>query len=601
MVIVTQNSFIQRLKETDGKITFMEWRSRVCGSQNRNLLERLVEHFHNRFKGIDTPLCFKLDGLSISKISHHFAGELEFEFLEQEIKEALLSINPGKSPGPDGFNGFYIRNLWDTLKDDIIDFHKVFHENSSLPKGINSSFLALIPKLSNPRTVQDFLPISLINCTLKILLKLLATRLKPMLNILVSEVQFAFVQGRHITDCIFIVNEMTHSMQQNLTQGAIFKVDFEKAFDSIRWDFLTQILELQGFGSKWIGWIMSILSTTRLSILINGSPTREFTMSKGLRQGDPLSPLLYILVSEVLHLLIQRAEEVNIITGCKLDKYVSLKHLQFADDTIVFLDNKASSFRGIKSVLIIFQMLTGLKVNFHKGSRDAAAIANAEVLGCKHGTFPFQYLRATMGGKPQRKSFWNPMIKKIKTKLAAWRCTSLLKASRLLFIKAVIDSIPMYWLSLNKLPAGVLKEIEKIKRRFLWGEFKGNNSWTTRKLHTIRWEIICKPKTKGGLGVQVLAWKNVALLAKWWWKARIDRSKLWHRVLTCKYGDKFFSDPKGGGKFISPMVRHISACKEFDKIKVFDSKDLYWTLGQRQQNKILGGQLTESHHFGGEI
>lgn len=150
----------------------------------------------------------------------------------------------------------------------------VFHKDCILPQGINSSFIALIPKTNNPTQVHHFRLIGLINCTLKILLKLLANRLKPHHHTLVAKTQYAFVKGRLISDCIFINAEIAHSIQHNLTKEVIFKVIFEKAFDSKGWDFLLYTISLQGFGNMWCSWIKSIISTIRLSILINGSPTK---------------------------------------------------------------------------------------------------------------------------------------------------------------------------------------------------------------------------------------------------------------------------------------------------------------------------------------
>lgn len=151
---------------------------------------------------------------------------------------------------------------------------------------------------------------------------------------------------------------------------------------------------------------------------------------------------------------------------------MSLSHLLFADDAIFFLKNNSDSIRGIK-VLIIFQIISGLKVNFNKSTLysckdDISIIHWTRILGCSSGKFPFQYLGATVGGKPTKKSFRFPLIKKIKTKFAAWKCPSLSKAGRLVLIKAVINSIPSYWFSLNKLPSGVINKIEKIKRSFFW-------------------------------------------------------------------------------------------------------------------------------------
>lgn len=139
-----------------------------------HIKEIFVEHFEQRFKREKSTLWFKIEGLQVNIISPQVARKLEERFQNSEIKEALFSIDPGKSPGPDGLNGFYLRNFWEVLQEDIIRFHKVFYEEYTLPKGINSSFLTLIPKISNTRQLQDYHPISLINCTHKILLKLLA-------------------------------------------------------------------------------------------------------------------------------------------------------------------------------------------------------------------------------------------------------------------------------------------------------------------------------------------------------------------------------------------------------------------------------------------
>lgn len=181
-------------------------------------------------------------------------------------------------------------------------------------------------------------------------------------------------------------------------------------------------------------------------------------MGKGLRQGDPLSPLLYILVSEFLHLLIKKAEDIKIIKGIRFENGLTISHLQFAADTIFFLENEAQTIEGIKVVLIIFQMMTGLQVNFHKSclytstTYKCLAIAWAKTLGCELGKFPFEYLGATIGGNPNRKKFWVLVTKKVSTKLASWRASTLSQTGRLVLIKSVLDAIPTYWFSVNKFP-----------------------------------------------------------------------------------------------------------------------------------------------------
>lgn len=300
-------------------------------------------------------------------------------------------------------------------------------------------------------------------------------------------------------------------------------------------------------------------------------------MSKGLRQGDPLSPLLYIQVSEFLHLLIDKAIELNLIRGIDIDDQTKLSHLQFVDDTILILENKTKSILGIKKILIIFQMLKGLKVNFSKSNIYTANKDQeqgdqwARMLGCRIGNFPFQYLGATIGGNSGRKNYWFKITKRVKTTLNKCRSRYLSKAGRLILIKAVIDAIPTYWISNHKLPLGIQKEIEKIKRDFYWG-LSEEEGLRNKKLHMIRWEIICNPKKRGGLGVKVLAWKNAALLAKWWWRAKLERSSLWYKLLTNKYGETFLSDPMSRNNKISPMIKSIAATSEFSELIYLTTK-----------------------------
>lgn len=181
---------------------------------------------------------------------------------------------------------------------------------------------------------------------MKIILKILANRISPLLHKLVAEEQSAFVKGRQIADSILITNEVAHSISHGQVKGLILKLDFEKAFDSVNWEFLLETLQIMGFGVRWRDWIQAILSSARQSVLVNGSPSTEFKMERGLRQGDPLSPLLFILVTQVLHDLLQKAAELNIIQGIRIGKEYCLSHLQFADDTIIFIEDNWKSIKG---------------------------------------------------------------------------------------------------------------------------------------------------------------------------------------------------------------------------------------------------------------
>nr|GFC90358.1 RNA-directed DNA polymerase, eukaryota, reverse transcriptase zinc-binding domain protein [Tanacetum cinerariifolium] len=168
----------------------------------------------------------------------------------------------------------------------------------------------------------------------KVIVKVLANRLVTVLDDIVDKIQSTFVTDRQIQDGPFILNEIIHWCKNKKKQSMIFKVDFEKAYDSVRWDFIDDILRRFGFGEKWCKWIQSCLYSSRGSVLVNGSPTKEFQFHKGLKQGDLLSPFLFILVMESLHVSFQRVVDAGLFNGIKLDSSLQISHLFYADDAI---------------------------------------------------------------------------------------------------------------------------------------------------------------------------------------------------------------------------------------------------------------------------
>lgn len=369
----------------------------------------------------------------------------------------------------------------------IKDFTRMaskFHDSCILPNGLNSSFIALIPKCKQPKLVSDFRPISLINCSLKILLKTLANRLRNSIGSLNSEEQSAFMRGRNISDSVMVVSEVAHSLQSKEEEGFILKLDFEKAFDLVSLEFLLHAMDKFGLGQKWNSWMLSIMTSARMSVLVNVSPTQEFSSTRGIRQGDPLSSLLFNLVGEILHLILEKAANLGIIQGIALRSSPCLTHLQFADDSIIFLKGSYQSCRGIKVILKLFELLSGLKINYQKSHLYAArknlqeATTWANIIGCQRGTWPFNYLGVPVGASPKRKKFWVHISTKVKTKPSAWKCSSLNKQGRSILIKPTLNSLPLYWMNFFSLPKGVIKEIDLTRRRFFWGEMQGTNVTT---------------------------------------------------------------------------------------------------------------------------
>lgn len=176
------------------------------------------------------------------------------------------------------------------MKLDFIGFLEYFHKNAKLVRGSNNSFIVLIPKKDDPSKVTDFRPISLIGCMYKELSKVLANRLRKVIHNLISDSQTTFVKGRQIMDGVLIANELLDDAKGRKKEAVFFIVDFEKMYDSVSWEFLDFMMRQMGFSDTWRKWVKECLSMPTVSVLVNGSPTDEFKVGRGLCQGDPLPP-----------------------------------------------------------------------------------------------------------------------------------------------------------------------------------------------------------------------------------------------------------------------------------------------------------------------
>jgi hypothetical protein len=262
----------------------------------------------------------------------------------------------------------FIKEFCEVVQGDIMRFINDFHRNGKLTKGINNTFIALIPKVDSPQCLNDFRPISLVGCPYKILSKVLANRLKLVMMSLISETQTAFVKDRQILDGILIANEVVDEARKTMKELMLFKVDFEKAYDSVDWGYLDAVMRKMGFPVLWRKWIKECVSTATASVLVNGSPTEEFPLKRGLRQGDPLSPFLFLLAAEGLNVLMTSMVENNLFTGYGVGhaNATVISHLQFVDDTLLLGAKSCANIRALRAVVSLFAVMSGLKVNFHK-------------------------------------------------------------------------------------------------------------------------------------------------------------------------------------------------------------------------------------------
>jgi len=374
--------------------------------------------FFHRFQETDQNRP-RLDGIPFQTIGHHQNDMLSGKFQEEEIKDAVWGCGSDKSPGPDGINFKFIKQFWHVIKPDVLRFLDEFHANGIFPRGGNASFIVLIPKVKNPQALDEYRPISLIGCMYKIVAKILANRLKKIMSCIIDERQSAFIEGRHLLQSALIANEVIEEANRTQKPCIVFKVDYEKAYDSVSWDFLLYMLRRLGFCSKWIQWIEGCLKSASISILVNGSPSHEFIPQRGLRQGDPLAPFLFNVVAEVLNGLMREAEKQNLFRGFQVgSNKVGISILQYADDTIFFGEASLENVKAIKAILRTFELVSGLKINFAKscfgafGMTDRWKTEAASCLNCSLLAIPFVYLGIPIGANPRRCHMWNPILEK---------------------------------------------------------------------------------------------------------------------------------------------------------------------------------------------
>lgn len=284
------------------------------------------------------------------------------------------------------------------FKPEVMQFFKEFYDNGKLASGLNNSFITLIPKVDCPSSISDFRPISLIGSIYKILAKVLANRLKKVVPRVIGEAQSAFLGGRNILDGVLIANEFVDWWKVNRKKGVVLKLDFQKTYDSVNWDCLLSMMNEFGFRVRWRGWIWECLQSSRCSVLVNGLPTAEFKPSKDLRQGDPLSPFLFNIVAEGLNMLMLRARPLGLLSGVTMGNDVMISHLQFTDDTIIFCEAKLEEVMVVKRILRCFELVSGLKINFHKSSICGIGVPENEMevfasrLCCRVQKLPLSYL-----------------------------------------------------------------------------------------------------------------------------------------------------------------------------------------------------------------
>ena len=454
-----------------------------------------------------------------------------------ELEKIVFNMKKGKAPGPDGFPIEFFQEFWEIIKYDLLDVVQESYRNKQMLKSLNSTFLALIPKKEGADRLDHFRPIALCNVVYKIITKLIAERLKPFLGSLISAEQGGFVDGRQILDGVVIATEVVHSMANSKEKAMFIKLDMAKAYDRVSWEFLQKILLTFGFAVEWVEWVLSCVTSASFSVLINGEPSELFGASRGLRQGDPLSPYLFIIMAEGLGRFLKAQVQQGIIQGWSWSNNLpSYSHLQFVDDTGLMGMARISEAVNFRTALDIYLKASGQKINEDKSSiyffNTPQIIQNriARILRFQIGSLPLMYLGIPLSLGAQRRDYWQGILDKFRSKVSHWTYRWLSSAGRLLLLKTVVQSLPIYRCCVQIPPSSFVRDFDAISRQFLWSGNLLSSKWSL-----VKWEYVCRPKHAGGLGLRSMTLVVTALAAKLYWRWCNSQDQEWAKILSHKY------------------------------------------------------------------
>ncbi|KAK6131702.1 hypothetical protein DH2020_034499 [Rehmannia glutinosa] len=453
----------------------------------------IVDYFEDIFSSVSPSRSDMQQALGRirPRVTSDMADCLTQPYTIAEVVKAVKSMHPFKSPGPDGMSPIFFQKFWPIVGNDVATSVLDFLNKKTLISDLNSTHIVLIPKIKEPKLVSHFRPISLCN-------------------------------GRT-------------SGKQGLMS---IKLDMSKAFDRIEWPFAIAALQALGFPPPFIDLIRICIYTPTFSFLLNGSQFGSVKPHRGIRQGDPISPYIFIICAEVFSCILQDLQAAGKIHGIRINKHApSVSHLFFADDTLLFGRATIEEATHLKFAINLFEQASGQRINFDKSgilfspnTDHGVALQIAQILGIPIVSSHEKYLGLpSVIGKNKREVF-RDIQDRVWKRIQGWKEKTLSQAGREILIKAVIQSIPTYAMSCFRLPDNILHKIQSMAAQFFWG-----GSENDRKLHWVSWNKIARSKDKGGLGFRHLRAFNLALLAKQAWRLLTQPSNLLSRILRAKY------------------------------------------------------------------
>lgn len=357
------------------------------------------------------------------------------------------------------------------------------------------------------------------------------------LQVLVNESQSALIQGRVIFDNILLSHELIKGYgRKNISPRCMLKIDLQKAYDSVEWPFLKYLMLELGFPFQFVTWVMACLTIVSYSFNVNSEMTISIEGKKGLRQGDPISPCLFVLCMEYLHrclLSLRNNPSFKFHPRCKK---LGLVHVCFVDDLLLFTRGDLASVRLLFDVFHLFFSASGLKSNQGKNSIYFGGVSldiQQQILqdfGLVKGELSFKYLGVPLSARKLTVLQCQPLIKKITARIDSWTSKFISYAGRVQLIRPVLFSMQMYWCQVFLLPQKVIKLIQSVCKTFLWTGSSGDS-----KRSLVAWETLILPKLDGGMNLTCLKTQNKVSSDKLLWNLAQKKDKVWIRWVHTYY------------------------------------------------------------------
>ncbi|XP_048605541.1 uncharacterized protein LOC106393034 [Brassica napus] len=542
----------QRSKDkwaTKGDLNTKYFHASVKANRSRRRINKLrddrgQEHFSEAAKGgvaleYFTKLFSSTNNGDFSDIFEGFSQRvtpgmnelLDREVTNEEVREAVFSIKPSSAPGPDGMTGLFFQKYWGTIGEQVTK------------------------EIEDPVIMADLRPISLCSVLYKIISKIIVSRMKPLMEDIVSPTQSAFVEERLISDNILIAHEIIHALRTNERVSKDFmaiKSDMSKAYDRVEWNYLRALLKALGFEDAWSEKILFCVSTVKYSTLINDQPFGCIQPERGIRQGDPLSPFLFVMCTEGLIHLLEKAVQEGKIQGIQFTlEGPMIHHMLFADDSLLICRASAEQATELVKILKIYERATGQKLNLEKsaitfGSKVTetvkASIQTITEIAKEGGTGSYLGLPECFSGSKTEMLAY--IYDRLKSRLSGWFVKQLSLGGKEVLIKAVAMAMPVYAMSCFKLTKRSCENLTKAMADFWWNSLEHK-----RKMHWLSWSTLCLVKEQGGLGFKDLQSFNQALLAKQAWRILNHPESLFARFFKSRYFENSdFLNAKNGSR-----------------------------------------------------